>query len=218
MAHAGCFSVSIIYQTLKWTTGSLTRTGVNVCDCSQGCMDTTRESAPKVDSGRKIPRHTRESNLHDWHACPTLHQLSYNPAHAGLHNKTILKTVSHMNNFYVANKKGRSGRVNPSSDWVTGKGHEGWLNGNPFPVFSAKGRCQHLQHELGRPLFNNIHPALIFSANHDVAHPPRCPERWLWKAPPPKKKKKHICTIMYCNYWISKRKRKMNTKHTSWLR
>ena len=28
---------------------------VNECDCTQGCTDTVRESALKVDSGRKIP-------------------------------------------------------------------------------------------------------------------------------------------------------------------
>ena len=38
-------------------------TGVNACDCTQGCMDTLRESALKVDSGRKIPCGTGESSL-----------------------------------------------------------------------------------------------------------------------------------------------------------
>ena len=38
-------------------------TGVNPCDCTRGCTDTVRESAPKVDSGRKIPCLTGESNL-----------------------------------------------------------------------------------------------------------------------------------------------------------
>ena len=28
---------------------------VNACDCMRGCMDTVRESALKVDSGRKNP-------------------------------------------------------------------------------------------------------------------------------------------------------------------
>ena len=31
------------------------RTDVNACDCIRGCTDTVRESALKVDSGRKIP-------------------------------------------------------------------------------------------------------------------------------------------------------------------
>ena len=31
------------------------RTDVNACDCTRGCADTVRESAMKVDPGRKIP-------------------------------------------------------------------------------------------------------------------------------------------------------------------
>ena len=38
-----------------------------------------RESALKVDSGGKIPCHTRESNLPQQHACLMLYQLSYIP-------------------------------------------------------------------------------------------------------------------------------------------
>ena len=45
----------------------------------EGCMDTVRESAPKVDSRRKIPRRTGESNLRHRRADPTLYQLSYIP-------------------------------------------------------------------------------------------------------------------------------------------
>ena len=33
---------------------------VDACDCTLGCTDTVRESALKVDSGRKIPCHTGE--------------------------------------------------------------------------------------------------------------------------------------------------------------
>ena len=41
--------------------------------------DTVRESALKVDSGRKIPCRTEESNLPQQRAGPTLYQLSYIP-------------------------------------------------------------------------------------------------------------------------------------------
>ena len=34
------------------------QTNVNAWDCTCGCTDTVRESALKVDSGRKIPRRT----------------------------------------------------------------------------------------------------------------------------------------------------------------
>ena len=45
---------------------------VNACDCTWGCTDTVRESALKVDSGRKIPCRTEESNLRQQHNGPML--------------------------------------------------------------------------------------------------------------------------------------------------
>ena len=39
------------------------RTDVNACDCTRGCTDTVRESALKVEPGRKIPCRTGGSNL-----------------------------------------------------------------------------------------------------------------------------------------------------------
>ena len=53
---------------------------VNACDCTWGCTDTVRESALKVDSGRKISCRTGKSNLREQRAGPTLYQLSYIPA------------------------------------------------------------------------------------------------------------------------------------------
>ena len=35
------------------------RTDINACECTRGCTDTVKESAMKVDSGRKIPCRTR---------------------------------------------------------------------------------------------------------------------------------------------------------------
>ena len=79
-AHAGCFSISIIHQTLTWATGYL--------QCAQmlmyaiahgGCTHTERESALKVDSGRKIPCRTGESNLRRQRASPMLYRLRYIP-------------------------------------------------------------------------------------------------------------------------------------------
>ena len=74
---AGCFSVSIIHWTPTWTTGSLTCADINACDCAWGFMDAVTESALKVDSGRKIPCCTRESDLRRQHASPMLYQLRY---------------------------------------------------------------------------------------------------------------------------------------------
>ena len=54
-------------------------TDVNACDCTQWCTDTVRESALKVDSGRKIPCHIGGLNLHQQHVSPMLFQLSYIP-------------------------------------------------------------------------------------------------------------------------------------------
>ena len=75
--HARCSSVSIIHRTLTWTTGSLTCAQMETH--ARGCMDTARESALKVDSGRKIPCHTTESNLHGWHPSLMIYWLSYIP-------------------------------------------------------------------------------------------------------------------------------------------
>ena len=46
----------------------------------EGCTDTVRESTLKVDSGRKIPCRSGDSNLPKRCAGPTLYQLSYIPA------------------------------------------------------------------------------------------------------------------------------------------
>ena len=46
----------------------------------EGCTDIVRESALKVDSGRKFPCRIGESNLPQRRAGPTLYQLSYIPA------------------------------------------------------------------------------------------------------------------------------------------
>ena len=77
MVHAWCLSVSIIYRTLAWTFNMCT--DVNTCDCTWGYMDTVRETALKVDSGRKMPPCTRELNLCQWCASPMLYQLNYIP-------------------------------------------------------------------------------------------------------------------------------------------
>ena len=74
------------------------RTNVNACDCTRGCADTERESALKVDSGRKIPCRTGESNLRQRRAGPTLCKLSYIPTlfrkgHSQLCTHTIFKIV-----------------------------------------------------------------------------------------------------------------------------
>ena len=57
------------------------RTDVNACDPTTGCTGTVRESALKVDSGRKIPRCTGGSNLRQRRAGPTFYQVSYAPSY-----------------------------------------------------------------------------------------------------------------------------------------
>ena len=54
-------------------------TYANSFDYTRGCTDTVRESALKVDSARKIPCRTGESNLRRGRAGPMLYQLSYIP-------------------------------------------------------------------------------------------------------------------------------------------
>ena len=66
IVRAGYVCVAIIHRTLTWTTGSLScaQMLVNACDCTRGVYGhRKRESARKVDSGRKIPCRTGESNL-----------------------------------------------------------------------------------------------------------------------------------------------------------
>ena len=68
------------------------RSDVNACDCSRGCTDTVRESALIVDSGRKIPCRTGESNQRWQRAGPMLYQLGYIPT---LHSVSKLDDTSH---------------------------------------------------------------------------------------------------------------------------
>ena len=53
------------------------RTDVKACGCTWGCTDTMRKSALKVDSGTRIPCHTRKLKLHQWRAGQALYPLSY---------------------------------------------------------------------------------------------------------------------------------------------
>ena len=70
-------------------------TDVNACNCTRGCRDTVRESALRVNSWRKIPCCTRDSNLPPW-CCKglfsksqlsvqTLLQCPYTPVCSHLH-------------------------------------------------------------------------------------------------------------------------------------
>ena len=79
--HAGCFSVSIINPTnsdMNYRVFNV-RTDANACDCTRGCTDTVEKSALKVDSGRKVPCCTGESNLCRQRAGPMFYRLSYSP-------------------------------------------------------------------------------------------------------------------------------------------
>ena len=59
-------------------------TDVNACDCTRGGgYAHVRECALKIDSGRKIPCLTGESNLRRQRASPMLYQLNYSPTRRG---------------------------------------------------------------------------------------------------------------------------------------
>ena len=66
------------------------RTDVKACNCTEGCMDTVRESALKVNSGKQIPCHTGELNLHQRCAGPVLYQLNYIPIARRTCTETVL--------------------------------------------------------------------------------------------------------------------------------
>ena len=73
MVRAGYVCVAIIHQTLTWTTESLLRTQMLMHAIAHGgCADIERESALKVDPGKKTPCHTEESNLRQRHDGPML--------------------------------------------------------------------------------------------------------------------------------------------------
>ena len=55
------------------------RTDINACDCTRGCTDTVRESALKIESGRKIICRTGVSNLRQRRAGQTLYQPRFIP-------------------------------------------------------------------------------------------------------------------------------------------
>ena len=77
--HAGCFSVSMICWTLIWTTWSVNVcTDVNARDCAQGWQTLWESLHQKLTLG-KIPCHTGESNLCQWHTNLMLYQLTYIP-------------------------------------------------------------------------------------------------------------------------------------------
>ena len=62
MVHAGYFCVAIIHCILMWTTGSLSCTQMLMYVTAHASVWTRKETALKVDSRKKIPCRTGESN------------------------------------------------------------------------------------------------------------------------------------------------------------
>ena len=84
--HGGCFSVSIIHQSLAWTTGSLTCAQMLMHAIAHKGVKTSWESLHwKLTLGEKIPCRTGKLKLCQWHASPMLYQLSYIPTPHGEH-------------------------------------------------------------------------------------------------------------------------------------
>ena len=78
MLRAGYVCIATIHRTLTRTTGSLTCAKMIIDAIAHtGCSDTERESALKVDAGKKVPSRTWESNLRQRHDGPMLYQLRY---------------------------------------------------------------------------------------------------------------------------------------------
>ena len=79
--HAGCFhnppNSDVDYRIFN------VRTDVNACDWTGGVRTLVRECALKVDSGRKIPRRTGESNLRQRRDGPMLSPTELHPHHYG---------------------------------------------------------------------------------------------------------------------------------------
>ena len=73
------------------------RTDVHACDCTRNVRTHVRDSALKIDYGRKIPCRTGESNLRQRRVGPTLYQLSYisilNTKYMSIKNKFLVDGV-----------------------------------------------------------------------------------------------------------------------------
>ena len=67
-------------------------------------------------------------------------------------------------------------QVSLLTNWLLGGGHEGY----PLSVFSAGGPCEQFWHGRGMSTLCRCSSS-ISSADHGVAHPPRCPEGWFWR-------------------------------------
>ena len=67
-------------------------------NCTWGCTDTLEESTLKADSRKKIPCHTKESNLRRQHAGLMLYQLSYIPTPI----PTVLSIFTHRKQFLAS--------------------------------------------------------------------------------------------------------------------
>ena len=84
-----------------------------------------------------------------------------------------------------------------SVPWPNGSsgGHEGRFSGDLFAVFSAEGPCELFWHGQGVYSLWCCPSSTFSSADHGVAHPPRCPEgcRGVW----------HVRTmLMWHKYWL----------------
>ena len=76
-----------------------------------------------------------------------------------------------------------TGLIISSVPWLIGslgerKGQFSW---GPLPVFSAGGPCEQLWHGQGGMSTPWCCPSSIFSADHGIAHPPRCPGGCFWR-------------------------------------
>ena len=127
--HAWCFSVSRIHHTLIWTTGSLTCAQMLMHEIAhRGIWTNIRESALKVDCGGKIPCHTTELSLHQWHDSLMLYQWAtslpmhvHTRTHTCLHTRTHARvhthTHAHTHTHTHTSKHAHSQPQTPSSHW-----------------------------------------------------------------------------------------------------
>ena len=84
--HAECFSVSIVYGTLTWTTECLTCPQILVHAIALGGARTPKESLHrKLTLGEKSLAAPEKSNLPQRHDGPMIYQLSYSPSPMLLH-------------------------------------------------------------------------------------------------------------------------------------
>ena len=124
------------------------RTNVNACGCARGCTDTVRESALNVDSGRKIPCRTGESNLHQRRDGSMLYQWATSPPPTYLLTVNTAQTL--LSSFVLSKWYHCNSLFSGSPQYILDQLQRVQSSAARLVVESRK--CDHI-----KPLLSNLH-------------------------------------------------------------